>query len=138
MRAPGSAEPSRDHRRSTRRDGNAEPVVTHPQRVRRTTLIESVERTTTRLGRSHRRVEISQPHATVLRSAPDVGAARGRALGSDAARTPDDPIAGAMRGQRIATLPLPDPIDLELLTDEVVAKLDDRLTAHRERFGRAF
>jgi len=28
--------------------------------------------------------------------------------------------------------------DLERLTDDVVARLDDRLTAHRERLGQAF
>jgi hypothetical protein len=32
----------------------------------------------------------------------------------------------------------PTPLDVERLTDDVINRLDSRLTAHRERFGRAF
>jgi hypothetical protein len=32
----------------------------------------------------------------------------------------------------------PPPVDLELLTDQILTRLDNRRTAHRERLGRVF
>lgn len=91
----------------------------------------------TRITRSHQRIELTEASRPALRvtqvarepigRTPDRGgsAASAEAIGSLARSEPD-----ASR--------VPAEIDIEQLTNDVVARLDNRLTAHRERLGRAF
>jgi len=99
----------------------------------------------TRLVHGSRRVEVAaRPAAVVQDHASAVGiggrtAPERRSAGTTSwadpppgtARTTDTTSGAAPTGAGAA-------VDLDRLTDQIVTRLDSRLTAHRERFGRAF
>jgi hypothetical protein len=76
-----------------------------------------------RVAGTHRRVERPARGAAVLRERGGVATAVDHAPAAG-------PAAGSPSG--------PPPVDLDHLTDQILNRLDNRLTAHRERFGRAF
>jgi hypothetical protein len=95
----------------------------------------------TRTTRRYQRVEGSVGDRRVTRDRVDVAAEVARVL------TASETAAETAASHPAAASPwAPTPshhteaagIDLEGLTDQIVTRLDDRLTAHRERVGRAF
>ncbi len=89
-----------------------------------------------RVAHGHRRIESPVRPAALPRNRPAVGVEVERASRDVASRGAGIPGFGP-----IASSPspaLPPPVDLDRLTEQIVTRLDDRLTAHRERFGRAF
>lgn len=93
-----------------------------------------------RVVRGHRRVEVPARRPVVIRDRASVVVEAQRAL------TAVDRRAGWQDGAAPSATRLPagqaaamrTPMDLDRLTDQIVTRLDDRLTAHRERLGRAF
>jgi hypothetical protein len=93
-----------------------------------------------RVVHAHQRIELPAHRAAMMRERAGVAAAVERALAA-AGRRPagapaDQPPAGTA-WPAAASPGGPPPLDLEHLTDQIVTRLDHRLTAHRERFGRA-
>lgn len=99
-----------------------------------------VEDLVTRVVRGHRRIEVPARRPVVIRDRASVAVEVERAL------TAVDRRAGGRDGTAPSVTRLPagqaaavrTPMDLDRLTDQIVTRLDDRLTAHRERLGRAF
>jgi hypothetical protein len=91
----------------------------------------------TRLVRSGRRVEVPARPTPVVQHRTVVGDLGRRS--TDVA--PERRAGAAAPWGGSATGPVTTSgaaVDLDRLTDQVVSRLDSRLTAHRERFGRAF
>lgn len=111
-----------------------------------------VEDLVIRVARGHRRIEVPARQAAVIRDRASVAVEVERALTtSDRRASGRDGTAPGATGSPRATGPLSatgspaghaaaarTPVDLDRLTDQIVTRLDDRLTAHRERLGRAF
>jgi hypothetical protein len=94
--------------------------------------------TVARIGRSHQRVELAAPARSVLRAPQILGNPFDGTPGPDDGAARHDAMAGPLGRSGTAAIPAPVAIDLDQLTDDVVARLDSRLTAQRERLGRAF
>jgi hypothetical protein len=100
---------------------------------------EVVESVIERVTRNHLRIESRQRIAAVTREQPSVAAEVERALSSVKRRAAGSPVEMPAIGMgwparngldaRIAP-------DLDTLTDQIVRRIDDRLTAQRERMGR--
>jgi len=105
------------------------------------TLRQLAESVTERIVRGHRRIETMQQTTVVVREQPSVAVEVERAL-TNASRsasesTGQSSLFGAMRPAPNG-FPMPDGAELDRLTDRIVSRIDDRLTAHRERMGRVF
>jgi hypothetical protein len=89
----------------------------------------------TRLVHSHRRVELLPRGAGAARNRLPVATQVDRVPAGNRPWAQEPRPAPASAGPPLTA---PAPVDVERLTDQIVARLDDRLTAHRERFGRAY
>lgn len=99
-----------------------------------------VETVVERVTREHRRIETRQQAPVIVRERASVAAEVERALTSVRERAPEQPGSPLARGNWPGgNEPVP-PVgpDLDRLTDQIVSRIDDRLTAHRERMGRVF
>ena len=94
----------------------------------------------TRLVHGRRRVEVAARPAPVVQNGALVVGEIGRTAAAVRPGRPSD-AAATRRGPKTGKAPTTGTtptVDLDRLTDQVVTRLDARLTAHRERFGRAF
>ncbi len=105
----------------------------------------SIEEMITRVVRQRERVVRHVQRADLVRQHTDITTQVERAVDaawSAARATTAKPTAHsasrAAGGYHAGHLDSPPPIPIEQLTDQVVSKLDERLAAHRERFGQAF
>ncbi|BDU01038.1 hypothetical protein IFM12276_40660 [Nocardia sputorum] len=89
-----------------------------------------------RVAYGHRRIESPVRPTALPRNRPAVGVEVDRASRDVARRGVGIPGFGPVASSPSPALP--PPVDLDGLTEQIVTRLDDRLTAHRERFGRAF
>lgn len=100
---------------------------------------EVAESVIERVIRSHRRIESRQGTSVVIREQPRVAVEVERALTSVSKRAADSPLVMPAMGMDWPVRKGPDAQngpDLDQLTDQVVRRIDDRLTAQRERMGR--
>lgn len=92
-----------------------------------------------RVVRTHQRVETAVRSTAVIRERSNVAAEVERALATNAqhaAMSPMKQIPDGSAWSGANRFAMPNPADLEQLTDQIVTRIDDRLTAHRERMGR--
>ena len=103
----------------------------------------SIEELVSRVVHAHQRVELPAHGKATIREQPNVGAEVERALFAiqqqqSTARAGQMPAGTTWHGIPGAQGPMGAPgLDLDRLTDQIVTRIDDRLIAHRERFGRA-
>jgi hypothetical protein len=91
-----------------------------------------------RVIRRAQRIEVTDTSRRVTRARVDVMAEVARVLTApEAIAGTDGPARGSTPLRSPVQAAAPSPFDIESLTDHIVTRLDDRLTAHRERFGRA-
>src|SRR6266498_193833 len=121
----------------------ARPAVADGPRARSLRAVTPVRRATddlvTRVAGAHRRVELPARGAAVMRERAGVAAAVEHALTARQrpAGAPAEQPSGGTAWPAVGSLGRLPPLDLDHLTDQIVTRLDNRLTAHRERFGRA-
>src|SRR6266540_1722868 len=121
----------------------ARPAVADGPRARSLRAVTPVRRVTddlvTRVAGAHRRVELPARGAAVMRERAGVAAAVEHALTARQrpAGAPAEQPSGGTAWPAVGSLGRLPPLDLDHLTDQIVTRLDNRLTAHRERFGRA-
>jgi hypothetical protein len=121
----------------------ARPAVADGPRARSLRAVTPVRRVTddlvTRVAGAHRRVELPARGAAVMRERAGVAAAVEHALTARQrpAGAPAEQPSGGTAWPAVGSLGGLPPLDLDHLTDQIVTRLDNRLTAHRERFGRA-
>jgi hypothetical protein len=111
-----------------RRSGASEPVTR-----------EITESVIERVIRGHQRIESRQRTSVVVREQPQVAIEVERALtnvSKRVAESTDDMPAMGMNWPVTNGLMAPNGPDLDQLTDQIVRRIDDRLTAQRERMGR--
>jgi hypothetical protein len=118
--------PFADLERTTAADRSAPPL----RRV--------IDDVVTRISRGHQRIETTVGSSRVIKEHADIAAQVAHALATESVA------AGTHASQALGERSLPagsaalgtPPIDFEDLTDQIVTRLDNRMTAHRERFGR--
>ncbi len=122
--------------RVVRADTRVIAAVRPASSLSRAHLVDDVVR---RVTRRSQRIEVTDTSRRVTRARVDVMAEVARVLTApDSLAGTDAPARGSTRQRTAAPAAAPSQFDIESLTDQIVTRLDDRLTAHRERFGRAF
>jgi hypothetical protein len=120
------------------RVGGDRRVITAVRPASSASRADGIDDVVRRVTRRSQRIEISDTSRRVTRARVDVMADVARVLAAPESPTTTDAPARVSGSLRAPAPAAPSQFDIESLTDQIVTRLDDRLTAHRERFGRAF